>query len=63
MEIVMNEQFDEALRQAEESYNRYLAASTYSFAAEYRVAAEPIRSESYPVDFALDERKVHAILG
>lgn len=60
----MNDEFVNALEQAERLYSEYLVASGQSSVdCGIDLIREPNRNAAYPVGFALDERKVHALVG
>lgn len=62
----MNEKLIEALDSASELYAEYLAVSGQGqgvVAGEAVEFPEPLRNSAYPVGFALDDRKVNALVG
>lgn len=59
----MNEDFVNALENAAELYAEYLSVTGQGTLQDEVAMAEPLRTTAYPVGFALDERKVHAVVG
>lgn len=60
----MKNELTNALEKSEELYLGYLSASGVGvFNSDVRMDLEPVRDSLYPVDFVLDDRKVHALVG